>query len=41
MQTIIRVGQPDDVANAVAFLVSELARFTSGEVVHVSGGRFG
>ena len=41
MQTIKRVGQPDDIANAVAFLGSELPGFISGEVVHVSGGRFG
>lgn len=41
MQPVKRVGRPDDVANAVAFLASESAGFISGEVLHVSGGRFG
>jgi 3-oxoacyl-[acyl-carrier protein] reductase len=41
MQPIKRVGQPDDIADTVAFLASERAGFISGEVVHVSGGRFG
>jgi 3-oxoacyl-[acyl-carrier protein] reductase len=40
-QPIKRVGRPEDVADAVAFLASERAGFISGEVVHVSGGRFG
>ena len=35
------VARPEDVAGAVAFLVSERAGFISGEVVHGSGGRFG
>jgi 3-oxoacyl-[acyl-carrier protein] reductase len=29
------------VADAIAFLASERASFISGEVLHVSGGRFG
>ena len=33
-----RVGQPQDVANAVAFLASEKASFITGEVLCVSGG---
>ncbi len=41
MQPIKRPGHPNDVADAVAFLVSERAGFISGEVLHVSGGRFG
>lgn len=41
MQPIKRVGKPADVADAVAFLASERAGFISGEVLHVSGGRFG
>lgn len=41
MQPIKRVGRPDDIADAVAFLASERAGFISGEVIHVSGGRFG
>ncbi|MDP3139216.1 MAG: SDR family NAD(P)-dependent oxidoreductase [Burkholderiaceae bacterium] len=40
-QPIKRAGQPVDVASAVAFLASECAGFISGEVIHVSGGRFG
>ena len=41
MQPVKRPGRPDDVADAVAFLASERAGFISGEVLHVSGGRFG
>jgi 3-oxoacyl-[acyl-carrier protein] reductase len=40
-QPIKRVGRPQDVADAVAFLASECAGFISGETIHVSGGRFG
>lgn len=40
-QPIKRVGKPDDIADAVAFLASERAGFISGEVLHVTGGRFG
>ncbi|MFL6717205.1 MAG: 3-oxoacyl-ACP reductase FabG [Burkholderiaceae bacterium] len=41
MQPIKRVGRPADIADAVAFLASERASFISGEVVHVTGGRYG
>ena len=41
MQPIKRVGRPADIADAVAFLASERAGFISGEVLHVSGGRYG
>lgn len=41
MQPIKRAGRPDDIADAVAFLASERAGFISGEVLHVSGGRYG
>jgi 3-oxoacyl-[acyl-carrier protein] reductase len=41
MQAIKRPGLPSDVADAVAFLASERAGFISGEVLHVTGGRYG
>ena len=33
-----RVGQPEDIAAAVAMLVSDRARWVTGEVIEVSGG---
>jgi 3-oxoacyl-[acyl-carrier protein] reductase len=33
-----RVGQPDDVANTISFLVSDGAGFVSGQVIYVAGG---
>lgn len=33
------VGQPDDVANTIAFLASDMARFITGQLVFVDGGR--
>lgn len=41
MQPVKRPGKPNDVADAVAFLASERASFISGEVLHVTGGRYG
>ena len=33
-----RVGQPEDVAHVISFLVSEGAGFVSGQVIYVAGG---
>ncbi|WP_238012154.1 3-oxoacyl-ACP reductase FabG [Dactylosporangium sp. AC04546] len=35
---VARTGQPEDVAHAVRFLVSEEAGFVSGQVLYVAGG---
>ena len=33
-----RIGAPDDVADVVSFLVSDAARYVTGQVVYVCGG---
>ena len=33
-----RVGQPEDIANAVSFFCSEAASFVNGQVLYVAGG---
>ncbi|KJR99862.1 MAG: 3-oxoacyl-ACP reductase [Peptococcaceae bacterium BRH_c4a] len=38
---IRRIGIPEDVAGAVLFLSSDDASYITGDVLHVSGGRFG
>ena len=35
-----RLGSPDDVANVVAFLSSDLANYITGETIHVNGGMY-
>jgi 3-oxoacyl-[acyl-carrier protein] reductase len=36
-----RTGDPGDIADAIAWLASDRASFVTGELVHVTGGRFG
>jgi 3-oxoacyl-[acyl-carrier protein] reductase len=38
MQALKRIGQPEDVADVVAFVASDGARFITGTTVHVDGG---
>ena len=35
-----RLGQPEDIANAVVFLSSDLAKHITGEVIKVDGGQY-
>ena len=37
---IPRIGSASDVADAIAFLASDLAGYITGEVLHVTGGRY-
>ncbi|MEK8029412.1 glucose 1-dehydrogenase [Ideonella sp. DXS29W] len=34
-----RLGEPSEVADVVAFLLSDAARYMTGEIVHIDGGR--
>jgi 3-oxoacyl-[acyl-carrier protein] reductase len=34
-----RVGQPDDIANAIAFLASDWASYITGQILLIDGGR--
>jgi len=35
-----RIGQPEDIANLIYFLVSDDSSYITGEVVHITGGRY-
>jgi len=35
-----RFGKPEDVANAVLFLASDLASYITGETIHINGGMY-
>ena len=35
-----RLGEPEDVANAVLFLASNLSDYINGETIHVNGGMY-
>ena len=35
-----RLGEPDDVANAVLFLASDHSNYVNGETLHVNGGMY-
>ncbi len=39
LQPTGQMGQPEDIAQAVAFLASEHARFITGQILHVDGGK--
>ncbi len=39
MQPIREMGTVDDVAGAVCYLASDLARFVTGQILHVDGGK--
>ncbi|KAL3318346.1 hypothetical protein Ciccas_002997, partial [Cichlidogyrus casuarinus] len=36
---LARAGDPMEVAQAVAYLASEASSFTTGQILHVDGGR--
>jgi 3-oxoacyl-[acyl-carrier protein] reductase len=35
-----RLGKPDDIANAVLFLISDQSSYINGETIHVNGGMY-
>jgi 3-oxoacyl-[acyl-carrier protein] reductase len=38
MQALKRAGQPADIASIIAFLSSDDARWSTGDIIHVDGG---
>jgi 3-oxoacyl-[acyl-carrier protein] reductase len=39
--SVPRIGRPEDVAGAIGYLCSRSAGYVTGDVLHVTGGRFG
>ena len=37
---VARLGQPEEIAATVGFLVSESAAYITGETIHVNGGMY-
>ena len=35
-----RLGEPDDIANTVLFLASDISNYINGETIHVNGGMY-
>ena len=35
-----RLGEPEDIANAVLFLTSAISDYVNGETMHVNGGMY-
>jgi len=35
-----RIGEPEDIANLIHFLVSDYSSYITGEVIHITGGRY-
>ena len=35
-----RLGSPEDIANAVLFLTSNMSDYINGETIHVNGGMY-
>ncbi|MEF3193944.1 MAG: SDR family oxidoreductase, partial [Halothiobacillaceae bacterium] len=37
---LARLGQPEEIAHAVAFLASPMAGYITGQTLHVNGGMY-
>jgi len=35
-----RIGEPEDVANLIHFLASDYSNYITGEIIHITGGRY-